>query len=66
MGSLEGFDKRDHPVGRVIQRHLDRHNAACERRARAAPLRLQILAVLGFPRLWEAWQAREPLDKYYG
>jgi hypothetical protein len=67
MGSFGdgNYSKSDNPGLAWVQRGIDRHNAACANRAAAAPLRLKLLAAIGFARPYEGWQAREPLHPYY-
>ncbi len=47
MGSLEGFDKKNHPVGNVIQRHIDKWNASRDKIVRDAPFRIKLMWSVG-------------------
>lgn len=47
MGSIEGFDKKSHPVGNVIQRHINEHNAKVSNIIRIAPFRIKLMWAIG-------------------
>jgi hypothetical protein len=67
MGSFgEGdYSKADNPALNWVQRGIDRHNAACRRRAKAAPLRLRLLCLIGITRPYYEWQSHQHLSEYY-
>lgn len=67
MGSFgEGnYSKADNPAMGWVTRHIEKHNAACARRAAAVPLRYKILAALGMPNRYYRWQKMESLRSYY-
>lgn len=67
MGSFgEGdYGKGENPALNWVQVGINRHNAACHDRAMAAPLRLKILAGLGFTKPYYRWQECQSLRHYY-
>lgn len=47
MGSIEGFDKKNHPVGNVVQRHNDAHNARLASIVARAPFGVKLMWAIG-------------------
>lgn len=47
MGSIEGFDKKNHPVGNVIQRQIEEHNKQYALVVQDAPFRIKLMWAIG-------------------
>jgi hypothetical protein len=64
MGSVEGFQKDDHPLGNFAQRHNDEHNMALRRERMAAPLWRRVLLTFGMRLVGIGFKMQGPFNRW--